>query len=183
MTPSEIEELEARIMNLPRQDLARLRDWFLDLDDQLWDQQIAADFKAQCLRALGRTEEELDARVEALGQFALTEDPESVPQFSIVPLISTGVFWHASAGAFTTVMFTHGGALHRTFTDAWSFASPHSFVATALTVKFTFWPAVQLPMLPVSEKFTDAPAATEPRFTLPPPTSETTIVSASVEQF
>ena len=43
---SEVEELETRIMNLPLQDLARLRDWFLDLDNQLWDQQIVSDFKA-----------------------------------------------------------------------------------------------------------------------------------------
>lgn len=43
---SEVEELEARIINLPRQDMARLRDWFLQLDDQLWDQQIASDVKA-----------------------------------------------------------------------------------------------------------------------------------------
>ena len=26
--------------------MARLRDWFLRLDNQLWDQQIASDFKA-----------------------------------------------------------------------------------------------------------------------------------------
>ena len=43
---SEVEELEARIMNLPRQDLAKLRDWFVELDDELWDEQIATDFKA-----------------------------------------------------------------------------------------------------------------------------------------
>lgn len=43
---SEVEELEARIVNLPRQDLARLREWFLSLDDELWDEQIAVDFKA-----------------------------------------------------------------------------------------------------------------------------------------
>jgi hypothetical protein len=43
---SEVEELEARIMNLPRQDMAKLRDWFLELDNELWDQQIASDFKA-----------------------------------------------------------------------------------------------------------------------------------------
>ena len=43
---TEVEELETRIMNLPLQDLARLRDWFLDLDNQLWDRQIASDFKA-----------------------------------------------------------------------------------------------------------------------------------------
>ncbi len=49
---SEVEELEARIINLSRQDLARLRDWFLQLDDQLWDQQIASDFKAGKFRGL-----------------------------------------------------------------------------------------------------------------------------------
>ena len=43
---SEVEELEARIINLTRQDMARLRDWFLQLDDRLWDQQIASDFKS-----------------------------------------------------------------------------------------------------------------------------------------
>ena len=43
---SEVEELEARIIKLPRQDLAKLRDWFLQLDDELWDQQIAEDVKA-----------------------------------------------------------------------------------------------------------------------------------------
>lgn len=49
---SEVEELEARILNLPRQDMAKLRDWFLELDHQLWDQQIASDFKAGRLRGL-----------------------------------------------------------------------------------------------------------------------------------
>ena len=43
---NEVEEIETRIMNLPLQDLAKLRDWFLDLDNQLWDQQIVSDFKA-----------------------------------------------------------------------------------------------------------------------------------------
>ena len=49
---SEIEELEARIRNLPREDMARLRDWFLELDHQLWDQQIANDVKAGKFRRL-----------------------------------------------------------------------------------------------------------------------------------
>jgi hypothetical protein len=43
---SEVEELEARISKLERQDLAKLRDWFLELDDRLWDQQIASDVEA-----------------------------------------------------------------------------------------------------------------------------------------
>lgn len=43
---NEVEELEARISSLSRQDLAKLRDWFLRLDDQLWDEQIASDYRA-----------------------------------------------------------------------------------------------------------------------------------------
>lgn len=59
---SEVEELEARIIKLPRQDLAKLREWFLKLDDQLWDQQIASDFKAGKFRGLiDRAREELAA--------------------------------------------------------------------------------------------------------------------------
>ncbi len=49
---SELEELEARIIKLDRQDMARLRDWFLQLDNQLWDQQIASDFEAGKLHGL-----------------------------------------------------------------------------------------------------------------------------------
>ncbi len=49
---SEIEELEARIINLTRQDMAKLRDWFLELDNALWDQQIASDFKAGKFKGL-----------------------------------------------------------------------------------------------------------------------------------
>jgi hypothetical protein len=57
---SEIEELEARISNLTRQDLAKLRDWFFQLDNDLWDQQIASDFKAGKLKGLiDRAREEL----------------------------------------------------------------------------------------------------------------------------
>lgn len=43
---SEVEDLEARILSLPQQDRIKLRDWFLQLDDDLWDQQIASDFNA-----------------------------------------------------------------------------------------------------------------------------------------
>ncbi len=43
---SEVEELEARIINLSPSERAKLRHWFLRVDERLWDQQIAADFKA-----------------------------------------------------------------------------------------------------------------------------------------
>ena len=43
---TEIEELEARIRNLPRDDFLKLRDWFYQLEDNLWDQQIKSDYKA-----------------------------------------------------------------------------------------------------------------------------------------
>jgi len=49
---SEVEEFEARILNLPRQDMARLREWFLELDNPFWDQQIASDFRAGKLKEL-----------------------------------------------------------------------------------------------------------------------------------
>jgi hypothetical protein len=49
---SEVEELEARIMNLPPEDLAKLRDWFLELDHQRWDQQIASDSRTGKFQAL-----------------------------------------------------------------------------------------------------------------------------------
>lgn len=49
---SEIEELEARIIKLTRQDMAKLRVWFLELDNQLWDEEIASDFEAGKLKEL-----------------------------------------------------------------------------------------------------------------------------------
>jgi len=49
---SEVEELEARILNLSREDMTRLREWFLELDNQLWDEQIVSDLKAGKLRGL-----------------------------------------------------------------------------------------------------------------------------------
>jgi hypothetical protein len=49
---SEVEELEDRIIKLDRQDLAKLRDRFLQLDNELWDKQIALDFKAGKLQGL-----------------------------------------------------------------------------------------------------------------------------------
>ena len=59
---SEVEQLEARIIKFSRQDLARLMDWFLQLDDQLWDEQIASDFKAGKFKGLiERAREELAA--------------------------------------------------------------------------------------------------------------------------
>ena len=43
---SEIEELETRVRQLPKEDFSRFRDWFLQLDDELWDAQIKSDFQA-----------------------------------------------------------------------------------------------------------------------------------------
>ena len=42
---SQVEELQLRIRNLPANDFSTLREWFLQLEDELWDQQISADFK------------------------------------------------------------------------------------------------------------------------------------------
>ncbi|MFY9823130.1 MAG: hypothetical protein WAM82_17235 [Thermoanaerobaculia bacterium] len=43
---SELEQLEQRVQSLSPADLAKFRAWFLELDAQLWDQQIAEDLKA-----------------------------------------------------------------------------------------------------------------------------------------
>jgi hypothetical protein len=43
---SEVEELEVRVQNLPKEEFTQFRDWFLDLENELWDKQIASDFHA-----------------------------------------------------------------------------------------------------------------------------------------
>lgn len=43
---TQVEELQTRIRNLPTEDFSELREWFLQLEDDLWDRQISADFKA-----------------------------------------------------------------------------------------------------------------------------------------
>lgn len=43
---SEVEAIEAQIRDLPPQDFACLREWFHNFENECWDQQIAADFKA-----------------------------------------------------------------------------------------------------------------------------------------
>ena len=41
-----MEELEQRIRNLPAEELAKFRAWFIEFDHLLWDRQIEADSKA-----------------------------------------------------------------------------------------------------------------------------------------
>jgi hypothetical protein len=40
---TEIEELESRIRNLPKEDFSKFRDWFYQIEDELWDQQIESN--------------------------------------------------------------------------------------------------------------------------------------------
>ena len=49
---SELEDLEHRIKNLPTDELAKLRAWFIEYDHMLWDKQIEADSKAGKLHGL-----------------------------------------------------------------------------------------------------------------------------------
>ena len=49
---SAIEQLEQQVQSLSPADLAQFRAWFLEYDEQLWDQQIAADRKARKLDKL-----------------------------------------------------------------------------------------------------------------------------------
>lgn len=48
---SELEQLEQRVRLLSRADLAAFREWFLDYDERVWDQQIADDADAGHLDA------------------------------------------------------------------------------------------------------------------------------------
>ena len=41
-----LKHLEQQVLQLSSEDLAKFRVWFLELDHQLWDQQIAVDFRA-----------------------------------------------------------------------------------------------------------------------------------------
>ena len=43
---SDLEELEHRIQNLPVEELAKFRAWFIEFDHLLWDKRIEADSKA-----------------------------------------------------------------------------------------------------------------------------------------
>jgi hypothetical protein len=57
---SELEDMKAQIINLSGQDLAKLRDLILPLDDRMWDEQIAADFHSGKFQGLiDRAREEL----------------------------------------------------------------------------------------------------------------------------
>ncbi len=43
---TQVEELQVRIRSLPIEDFSKLRDWFLQFEDEIWDQKISEDFKA-----------------------------------------------------------------------------------------------------------------------------------------
>jgi hypothetical protein len=43
---NELEQLEQRVRLLSQADLALFREWFLEYDEQIWDQQIADDADA-----------------------------------------------------------------------------------------------------------------------------------------
>lgn len=43
---SEVEELEIRVRNLPKEEFTKFRDWFFELESEIWDKQIKSDFQA-----------------------------------------------------------------------------------------------------------------------------------------
>jgi hypothetical protein len=42
---TDIEELEAKVSELPNEKLVIFRDWFYQFENKLWDKQIANDFR------------------------------------------------------------------------------------------------------------------------------------------
>jgi hypothetical protein len=49
---TDIEELEAKVSELPNEKLAIFRDWFYQFENELWDKQIATDFREGKLNKL-----------------------------------------------------------------------------------------------------------------------------------
>lgn len=49
---SELEQLEQKIRNLPAEELAKFRAWFVEFDHLVWDKQIEADSKVGKLDSL-----------------------------------------------------------------------------------------------------------------------------------
>jgi len=47
-----VQTIEEAIQQLPKSDLAKLRDWFLEFDDRDWDKQIEDDANAGKLDSL-----------------------------------------------------------------------------------------------------------------------------------
>lgn len=43
---NELKEIEKRIQNLPPEDLAKFREWFVEFDWKAWDSQIEEDLKS-----------------------------------------------------------------------------------------------------------------------------------------
>lgn len=40
---SNLEQIEAAILSLPSNEFEKLKQWFLDLDDERWDEQLEQD--------------------------------------------------------------------------------------------------------------------------------------------
>lgn len=57
-----LEHLEQQVLQLSSEDLEKFQVWFLELDHQLWDRQIEADFRAGKLdRLINEARTELKA--------------------------------------------------------------------------------------------------------------------------
>ena len=57
---SDIEEIKLLVQNLSTEEFATFRDWFLELDNESWDKQIATDFRAgKFERLISKAKEEL----------------------------------------------------------------------------------------------------------------------------
>jgi hypothetical protein len=50
-----IKELEQAVSSLPREELARFREWFDEFDAKAWDKQLEADAKAGKLNKIAET--------------------------------------------------------------------------------------------------------------------------------
>ena len=66
---SNLEQIKTAILSLPFHDFEKLRQWFLNLDYELWDEQIERDIA--------------DGKLEALAAEALAKFTESINEFEL----------------------------------------------------------------------------------------------------
>ena len=64
---SNLEQIKTAILSLPFHDFEKLRQWFLNLDYELWDEQIERDIA--------------DGKLEALAEEGLAKFTESINEF------------------------------------------------------------------------------------------------------
>ena len=80
-----LEHLEQQVLQLSSEDLEKFRAWFLELDHQLWDKEIEADFQGWKAGSASSMKRERNSRRERLARFETTIPTEAVSMWQVAP--------------------------------------------------------------------------------------------------